>query len=96
MGFTEKQIQLLAISPERGVAYAKYGASDVFSMGPPSFRPQPVRNWKTIQTMLEDFFKEEELNSFESSFSNWDELARYLQQLYVENNQALLSDSQMI
>jgi hypothetical protein len=91
MVFIGKQIQLLAISPERGVAYAKYGISAVFSMGPPSFRPQPVQNWETIQTMLEDFFKGEELDNFESSFSSWDEFAKYLQQLYVENNQALLT-----
>lgn len=91
MEFVGKRIKLLAISPERGVAYVEYGASDVFSIGPPSFRSQPVRNWKTIQTMLEDFSKEEELADFKSSFKNWDELAHYLQQLYVENNQALLT-----
>jgi len=91
MVFAVKHIQLLAISPERGVAYIKYGDSDIFSVGPPSFRPQPMQNWETIETMLEDFFKKEELADFKSSFNSWDELTKYLQQLYVESNQALLN-----
>lgn len=91
MGFTKKHIQLLAISPERGVAYVKYGDSDIFFMGPPSFRPEPVPSWEVAQNRLEDFLKEEELVNFQSSFNGWDELAKYLQQLFVESNRDLLA-----
>jgi hypothetical protein len=90
MVFAVKNIQLLAISPERGVAYVRYGDSGIFSIGPPSFRRQSVQNWETIQTKLEDFFKEEELARFRSDFSSWDEFTKYLQKLYVESNRAML------
>lgn len=90
MPFTRKRIRLLAISPERGVAYAKYGDSAIFSIGPLSFRPKRVQNWSAVESRLGDFSQEEELADFKSSFNSWDELAKYLQQLFVESNQALL------
>jgi len=89
MPFIRKRIQLVAISPERGHAYVRYGDSDVFSIGPPSFRPQSVQ--KLDESQLQDFFTGEELVVFESTFNSWRKLTKYLQKLYVKSNQALLT-----
>ncbi len=90
MGVTQKRIQLLAISPERGVAFARYKSNGIYGIGPPFFDLKAVKNWNATLSRLGDFFMEEELVDFQSSFNGWDELAKYLQELYVKNNQALL------
>jgi len=89
MEFT-KRIQLLAISPERGVAFARYKNNGIFGIGPPFFKLQAVKNWDATLSRLGDFSQEEELLDFQSSFDNWDELAKYLKELFVENNKYLL------
>ncbi|MBC8457408.1 MAG: hypothetical protein H8D67_05365 [Deltaproteobacteria bacterium] len=90
MGVTQKRIQLIAISPEDGVAFARYKNNGIYGIGPPFFDLKAVKNWNAILSRLGDFFMEEELVDFQSSFNGWDELAKYLQELYVKNNQALL------
>jgi len=90
MAFTKKCIQLLAISPERGVAFARYKNNGILGIGPPFFDLQRIKNWNAILSRLGDFFQEEELVNFQSSFDSWDELAKYLKELYVESNKYLL------
>ncbi len=95
METTQKRIQLLAISPKDGVAYARYKNNGIYGIGPPSFVLKAVKNWEVIESLLGDFFMEEELIDFKSSFDSWDELAKYLQELYVKNNQPLLERVQV-
>ncbi|MFQ5677016.1 MAG: hypothetical protein ACE5G1_14055 [bacterium] len=90
MTFNKKRIQLLAISPEDGVAFAKYKNNGIYAIGPPFFNIRAVKNWEAILSRLEDYFKEEELVDFQSSFNSWDELAKYLRELFVENSKHLL------
>jgi len=90
METTQKRIKLLAISPERGVAYARYKDNGIYGIGPPSFVLKAVKNWGVIESFLGDFFMDEELIDFQSSFDSWDELAEYLKELFVKNNLDLL------
>ncbi len=94
MAFNKKRIQLLAISPEDGVAYARYKNNGIFGIGLPFFNLQRVKNWDATLSRLGDFFQEEELVNFQSSFDNWDELAKYLKELFVENNKYLLDNGE--
>jgi len=84
METTQKRIQLLAISPKDGVAYARYKNNGIYGIGPPSFELKAVKNWEVIELLLGNFFMEEELVDFKSSFGSWDELIKYLQELYDE------------
>jgi len=84
MEFTKKRIQLLAISPERGVAFARYKNNGIYAIGPPFFELKAVKNWEAILSRLGDFFMEEELVDFQSSFNDWDELAKYLQEFMLK------------
>ena len=54
MEFTKKCIQLLAISPERGVAFARYKNNGIYGIGPPFFELKAVKNWEAILSRLGD------------------------------------------